>query len=694
MARRGGAQQLQTEINTDEDLEKFIARPGLLILEVYSEWCGPCLGMLGALRKVKLEVGGEAMSLAICKADTVTALRRFYKKSEPTWLFVVNGRAVNLFYGSDAPKLVSLIVKEFERSQSSAPRPTYAIDALQPIEAEALRIKRDAIEKAERIEREKQHKKRIDYLTHCTDVIMENLPDIGVTVFGPQVSRDMFKKLAEPADHLKMQCKDRKYLEVSAADFEVVNFACKNPLSTDVIEQLDGKELLICFWKIDESSGPIPHVLATYAHELTKERVAPPDDDHPAPHPIPPIISPMKVKFEVEVEEGEVWVEEISSSEEARQKAAEKKAAEKAKAGAQPDDAHKEEVEDDGEEEGSEEEEVVQAIQPAFPGMQLDLDLGLDDIVATEEEAEEEEEEAPKPLTRTKRVKIPPIWVANNRRTHAALIYVFFRNQTTGFLPPDPPPEPPHVIMAFEASKRDDILEVMESIKDDVPLYGFFTSDTPGEAKLISNSIFRYDDMKETAKTDRFVLKVNKVQSYTMLSLVQFEPTYCSSNVENGRLDALKFFPEDYKTDEEIPPDVEPKPKKQKKKTAAAPETTTKPRESRKSRDPSKIKAAEPAEAAAAAPAEGAPAPPEGEAPDGEAAAPAGEGAPAEAPPAADAPPAAPPAEEAPQPAEAAEAAPAPEPPKEEAAAPAEAAEPPPAEAPPAEAAPEPAPAE
>lgn len=160
----------------------------------------------------------------------------------------------------------------------------------------------EATEKAERIEREKQHKKKIDYLNHCTDIIMENLPDIGVTVFGPQVSRDMFKKLSEPAEHLKMQCKDRKYLEVCAADFDIINYACKNPLSPDIIEQLDGKELLVCFWKIDESSGPIPHVLAIYAHELTKERVAPPDEEINVPHPIPPIISPLKVKFEVEVE--------------------------------------------------------------------------------------------------------------------------------------------------------------------------------------------------------------------------------------------------------------------------------------------------------------------------------------------------------------------------------------------------------
>lgn len=209
---------------------------------------------------------------------------------------------MGIFYGADAPKFYHVLVKELERAVAGTNRVNYGIADLQPVEAEALRVKNAAIRNAERIETEKQQKKRLDYLNHCTDLILENLPDIGVTVFGPQVSRDMFKKLSEPADHLKMQCKDRKYMEVTKEDFAIVNYACKNPLSPDVIEQLDGKELLICYWKIDETSGPIPHVLAAYAHELTKERVAPADEDHPQPYPIPPLIQPLKVKFQVEVQ--------------------------------------------------------------------------------------------------------------------------------------------------------------------------------------------------------------------------------------------------------------------------------------------------------------------------------------------------------------------------------------------------------
>ncbi|XP_039152633.1 fibrous sheath CABYR-binding protein [Drosophila simulans] len=641
MAKKGGQQQLQADIQTDEELERFMERPGLLVLDVYSEWCGPCQGMVGSLRKIKLDVGGDNLHLAICKSDTITALKRFNKRSEPIWLFVTGGRAVNLLFGSDVPKLVGLLMKELEKTTQKASRPgTYRLDELQPIEVEQQRIKMEAIERAERAEREIKHKKQIDYLTHVTDSIMENMPDIGVTVFGPQVNRDMFKKLTEPAEALKMQCKDRRVIQVSSDQFETVNFACKNPMPPDVIEQLDGKELLMCFWKIDESIGTVPNVLMAYAHELTKERVAPPNDDIPEEHVIPPLITTMKLKVEVELKEGETWVEEISSEEEARLHQAKSKAKTKSISHEEAHLAEEEAADLDAEEEASEEETVMPEPGgdamggiPSMPGFELEVDP-VDEAGEDEEEVQEiKEEEPPKPLTRTKTVKMPPIWVPNSRRTHAALIYVFFRGQTSGFLPPDPKPEPPHVIMAFDASKRKEIMHVIDRHKDDVPLYGFFSSAEPDEAELIATSTDKYESSPHAA-SDKIVLKVNKVQSNMMLSLVSYGPSYVSPNVTVGKDEALKFFPEDYKPQEEVVVEVEKKKKKSKRATEINQE----------------VEAAAAAAAAAAAHPPEAPAPVEGEAPAAEApAAVEGDAAPAagEAPPAGDAAPVAPPAEPA-----------------------------------------------
>ncbi|KAL5292066.1 NME8 family protein [Megaselia abdita] len=421
-------------------------------------------------------------------------------------------------FGTNVPNLMSIIARELTLLNKE--HVTYEITELQPEEVARLEVIQAAQAEAARIEREEEENKRMAYLMHVTDQIIENLPDVGVTIFGPQVNRDMFKKLMEPAETQKIQCKDRRVAMITPEEFETINFDCKNKLDIDVINQLDKKELLICFWKASEDDGrPLEDIFAAYALDLMTPTpfvdelgMVDPEKEYP------PILVPLeiKVKPEVEMPAEKEEVEEARKSEHPPPPEAEDIEL--------PLDDVMEEDEEEEEQEGAEEEQLEEAEAEVQP-------------------VEDEEE-----MDYTKIILIPPIWVPHDRRTHATLIYVLFRQQTVGFLAPDPPPEPAHLVLAFDAHKTRQITNIMNKNPEDILHYGYFTSDDPEEAKLIANSIPNYQNVTPKNVTDKIVLKVSKQTSHTLLTLVTYGPSYVSPNTVVGRKEALKFFPEGYTT--------------------------------------------------------------------------------------------------------------------------------------------------
>lgn len=115
MARRKEA-VLQVEIESEDDWKQLLEKKGLILIDVFSSWCGPCIAMVSMLRSVKMEVG-DAISYAIVKNDYISDLERFRERSEPVWMFLENGQMVNLMFGANCPQLRKLIMAEIKRVQ-------------------------------------------------------------------------------------------------------------------------------------------------------------------------------------------------------------------------------------------------------------------------------------------------------------------------------------------------------------------------------------------------------------------------------------------------------------------------------------------------------------------------------------------------------------------------------------------------
>lgn len=104
------------EIETEDDWKQLLEKKGLILADVFSSWCGPCIAMVSMLRSVKMEVG-DAIRYAIVKNDNIADLERFRERSEPVWMFLENGQMVNLMFGANCPQLRKLIMSEIKRVQ-------------------------------------------------------------------------------------------------------------------------------------------------------------------------------------------------------------------------------------------------------------------------------------------------------------------------------------------------------------------------------------------------------------------------------------------------------------------------------------------------------------------------------------------------------------------------------------------------
>lgn len=170
---------------------------------------------------------------------------------------------MNSAFGSNVPHLIDLIIKELDierRIRDSDPRASgrvyYELDEMTPVERQRFEAAEKIRAENERIEFESCQRQRTEYLTHVTDEIMKNADDLGVTILMPHVvSRDLLKRLSDPADKCHLVAKDKRTLQIMDEHIHVIEFGSSNPMPKYLLEQILNRDVLAVCWKVADNNN-------------------------------------------------------------------------------------------------------------------------------------------------------------------------------------------------------------------------------------------------------------------------------------------------------------------------------------------------------------------------------------------------------------------------------------------------------
>ncbi|XP_035741142.1 uncharacterized protein LOC118449973 [Vespa mandarinia] len=174
MAKKTLPTALQTDVTNDDEWAKILTKKGLLVVDIYAAWSGPCTGMVSTLKKIKMEIGGDALNYATARCDDITDLQRFKEKSEPIWMFIRDGMMINLMFGAHCPQLVKMLTTEFQRIQNREESEfSISVNECSPEEnirmriAEEVRIAKETEKKAQKeAEAKEKYEAEMDHLTN------------------------------------------------------------------------------------------------------------------------------------------------------------------------------------------------------------------------------------------------------------------------------------------------------------------------------------------------------------------------------------------------------------------------------------------------------------------------------------------------------------------------------------------------
>ncbi|KAM4770649.1 thioredoxin domain-containing protein 6 isoform 6-T6 [Cyanocitta cristata] len=103
---------LQINITSQELWEEMLCLKGLIVVDVFQAWCGPCKPVVNLFQKIRNEVGSNLLHFAVAEVDSIDALGKYRGQCEPVFLFYTGGELVAVVRGADAPLLQKTILEQ------------------------------------------------------------------------------------------------------------------------------------------------------------------------------------------------------------------------------------------------------------------------------------------------------------------------------------------------------------------------------------------------------------------------------------------------------------------------------------------------------------------------------------------------------------------------------------------------------
>ncbi|KAG5454464.1 Thioredoxin domain-containing protein 3 [Clonorchis sinensis] len=317
MAKKKVEVALQEEIETQEEWERALQREGLIIIDIYQDWAGPCKAAAGIFRRMKTELNDDLLNFAIAKADTIDSLVKYRGKCEPCFLFFGCGKLVAAIRGVNPPELEKNILEKLKQEH-------------EVLRGEAERVEiRDPVflaqELAEEEERRRKEEEEVPQEVTIavlkpdivqsgrTDELIAELEGKGISV----IRRISYTFTKEEAEEFYVKLKGEPYYK-SLVDFMISGpseiLLCAKG-AEGVIEDLKG----LVGPAISEASEKEPGLRAKYASDKIRNAIHAPDSKDEAARELafffpdfePPIVTVRRPR--VQVTEDDIGERQLSA---------------------------------------------------------------------------------------------------------------------------------------------------------------------------------------------------------------------------------------------------------------------------------------------------------------------------------------------------------------------------------------------